>query len=140
MHRATRERLFRAWTDPNELRHWWRMEGPGWAFASAAIDLRVGGEYRLAMTDPDGAMHVAVGTYRVVQPPSRIAFTWDWQNPAHRLGETLVTVELHDAGGGMTDVVITHEGFIDAARAASHDRGWTQLLRLLEHATSEETP
>ncbi len=31
--RATPERLFRLWTDPAQLRHWWRMDGPGWSFA-----------------------------------------------------------------------------------------------------------
>ena len=31
--RAGAEDLFRAWTDPQELVHWWRQEGPGWSFA-----------------------------------------------------------------------------------------------------------
>jgi len=82
--RATPERLFRLWTDPAQLRHWWRMDGPGWAFAGAEIDLRVGGAYRLSMTGPDGQEHVAVGVYRELAPPVRLAFTWDWENPAHR--------------------------------------------------------
>ena len=137
--RATPERLFRAWTDPNELRHWWRMEGEGWAFAFASIDLRIGGTYELAMTSPEGERHVAVGVYRDVRPPTRLAFTWDWQNPVHRVGDTLVTVELNDVGGGMTEVVIKHERFGDPARAASHERGWRQLLRLLDNSYRESS-
>jgi uncharacterized protein YndB with AHSA1/START domain len=78
--------------------HWWRQEGDGWTFAGASIDLRVGGRYRLGMTGPDGKTHVAVGVYRDVHRPVRLAFTWDWEEPTNRVGETLVTVEFKDAG------------------------------------------
>lgn len=135
--RADPNRLFRAWTDPDELRHWWRMEGGGWTFATASIDLRVGGRYRLGMTDPEGRTHVAVGEYREIHPPTRLVFTWDWENPADRVGETLVTVEFR-ADGTATELVLTHERFADAHRAASHERGWTQLVTLLDHLVTEE--
>lgn len=128
---ADAEALFRAWTDPRELMHWWRMEGDGWMFAGASIDLRVGGHYRLAMTDPAGHTHVAVGVYREVQRPVRLVFTWDWENPANRVGETLVCVEFIVLGDNRTEIVLTHEGFADGARMGRHDEGWTQLLRLL---------
>ena len=41
--RADAETLFQAWTDPQELVHWWRQEGDGWSFAGAELDFRVGG-------------------------------------------------------------------------------------------------
>jgi uncharacterized protein YndB with AHSA1/START domain len=138
--RATPERLFRAWTDPNELRHWWRMEDEGWAFARALLDVRVGGRYELAMSAPDGTLHVAAGVYRDVRPPTRLAFTWDWEDPEHRLGETLVTVDFKPTSVLATDVVITHERFTDPKRADSHERGWIQLLRLLDHMTKDSPP
>ena len=135
--RADPLRLFRAWTEPEQLMGWWRMEANGWAFAGASIDLRVGGRYRLAMTSPDGKTHAAVGEYREVQPPTRLAFTWNWEDAAHRVGETLVTVEFRDAGDDTTEVVLTHERFADAARVAGHESGWGQLLRLLDHHLTE---
>jgi uncharacterized protein YndB with AHSA1/START domain len=130
--RADPETLFRAWTDPRALMLWWRQDADGWAFASASIDLRVGGHYRLAMTDPDGTTHVAVGVYREVQPPVRLVFTWDWEEPTRRVGDTLVTVEFVDRGSDGTEVVVTHERFVDAARMGRHEQGWTELLTLLE--------
>jgi uncharacterized protein YndB with AHSA1/START domain len=130
--RATPERLYKAWTDPAQLRHWWRMDGPGWKFTDAKVDLRVGGTYRLAMTDPDGRTHVAVGRYRELAPPKRLAFTWDWDDPAASVGETLVTIDFTDAGDGATEVVLTHTGFGKGEQAAGHERGWTQLLGLLD--------
>jgi uncharacterized protein YndB with AHSA1/START domain len=129
--RATQERLFRAWTDPKEIAHWWRMEGDGWAFAGASVDARVGGKYRLEMNGPGGMHHVAVGEYQEVERPTRLAFTW---NVESKTVNTLVTVELNDVGGGETEVVITHERFVDATSAAGHEKGWTELLRLLDRA------
>jgi uncharacterized protein YndB with AHSA1/START domain len=113
------------------------MDGPGWSFSGATIDLKVGGRYRLAMTSPDGKAHVAIGEYKDVQRPARLAFTWDWEDEASRVGDTLVTVELNAVGDDVTEVVLTHERFADAARAAGHESGWTQLLRLLDRATQE---
>ncbi|MGH7627228.1 MAG: SRPBCC family protein, partial [Gemmatimonadaceae bacterium] len=85
--RSDPDTLFRAWTDPKMLQHWWRMDGPGWSFAGASVDLRVGGSYRLTMTGPGGVTHVAIGEYRVIDRPTRLAFTWDWEDVANRVGD-----------------------------------------------------
>jgi uncharacterized protein YndB with AHSA1/START domain len=137
--RADREALFRAWTDPKVLAHWWRQEGDGWAFAGASIDLRVGGRYRLGMTAPDGKQHVAFGVYREVLRPARLVFTWEWEEPANQVGDTLVTVEFKDAGGNQTEVVLTHERFADGARMGRHKQGWTELFNLLERYVAERS-
>jgi len=134
--KADADSLFRAWTDSQDLAHWWRMEGDGWAFAGASLDLRVGGAYRLAMTDPAGQTHVAMGTYREITRPTRLAFTWDWENPVHRVGDTLVTVEFKPVDRDTTEVIITHERFADATRAGRHEQGWMELLHLLERFTT----
>ncbi len=133
--RADADTLFRAWTDPGLLMHWWRQEGDGWSFAGATIDLRVGGRYRLGMAAPDGTTHVAVGVYREIHQPTRLVFTWDWENPAFSVGETLVSVEFR-AAGDRTEVVVTHERFADAARMGRHRQGWIELLQLLEQASA----
>ena len=134
---ADAETLFRAWTDPEHLQQWWRQEGDGWAFGGASIDLRVGGRYRLGMTAPDGKQHVAVGVYREIQRPVRLVFTWEWEDPAYRVGDTVVTVEFKRAGSHHTEVILTHERFADAARLGRHQEGWTELFNLLERAVSQ---
>jgi uncharacterized protein YndB with AHSA1/START domain len=54
---------------------WW---GPSAAVscASAEIDLRVGGRYRIANRFPDGRLLWIVGEFEVVEPPSRLVFSW----------------------------------------------------------------
>jgi len=136
--RATPERLFRAWTDPAELAQWWRMDGPGWTFAGASVDLRVGGEYRLAMTAPDGKTHVAFGVYREIDPPRRLAFTWDWEDPAQRVGNTLVVVEIRRVSAETSEIILTHTGFAANGPATGHESGWRQLLTLLDRTTTTE--
>jgi uncharacterized protein YndB with AHSA1/START domain len=43
---ATPERLFRAWTEPEQLRRWWGPEGA--ICVDPEVDLQVGGHYRIA--------------------------------------------------------------------------------------------
>ncbi|MFI5228908.1 MAG: SRPBCC domain-containing protein [Gemmatimonadales bacterium] len=136
--RATPERLFHAWTDPAQLARWWRMNGPGWTFAGAALDLRVGGQYRLAMTGPDGKTHTAFGVYREIDPPKRLAFTWEWEDPERRIGNTVVTVDIHGLSTDTSEIILTHEGFADIAQAPGHESGWRQLLTLLDQTTAIE--
>jgi uncharacterized protein YndB with AHSA1/START domain len=129
---ATPDALFRAWTEPTQLRQWWRMEGEGWKTAETTLDVRVGGKYRLGMTGPDGQPHIAIGEYREVNRPNRLVFTWEWENPASRVGATIVTISFKDVGNGATEVLLTHEGFGDEKKVAGHEKGWTQLLSLLD--------
>jgi uncharacterized protein YndB with AHSA1/START domain len=79
---APRERVFRAWTDPDQLRRWW---GPGrFTTRHAEVDLRPGGGYVLVMQPPDGTPMRLAGTYREVRPPERLVYTWRWEGVVHR--------------------------------------------------------
>jgi uncharacterized protein YndB with AHSA1/START domain len=120
-----REEVFEAWTDPDALVTW--FGGAVGKTLSAAVDLRVGGAYRLMMQS--GAEVGAVeGVYRDVQPPERLVYTWRWDRSDIDGGrESLVAVEFHDRDGG-TEVVLTHEGIDAEASWAFHERGWAASL------------
>lgn len=51
--RASRQTVFHTWTDPQELRKWWKL-GDGWTLNTAEIDLRVGGKFRIGVKSPTG--------------------------------------------------------------------------------------
>jgi uncharacterized protein YndB with AHSA1/START domain len=124
---APREKVFRAWTDPEELKKWW---GPdGFSTPGAEIDLRVGGTYRIAMKSSHGNTYYLSGKYRAVQPPEKLVFTWRWEAEPE-LGETLVTVEFLDRGGS-TEVVLTHELFPTQKSRDEHEKGWSGSLERL---------
>lgn len=124
---ARPERVFRAWTEPAELKRW---AGPGETeVAVVEVDLRVGGRYRINMQAPDGTPYHVVGTYREVDPPKKLVYTWFWEtNPG--MGETVVTVEFRDLGTE-TEVVLTHELFPAEADRNTHETGWTACLEKL---------
>ncbi|MBI3127030.1 MAG: SRPBCC domain-containing protein [Candidatus Tectomicrobia bacterium] len=128
---APRERVFRAWTDPEALKEWY---GPdGWSTPSAEVDLRAGGGYRITMKGPEGEEIRLSGTFREVRPPERLVYTWNWEKfhlDLGGLGETLVTVEFHERGGA-TELILTHERFPRAETRDLHGGGWASTLDCL---------
>lgn len=125
---ASAEAVFRAWTEPTEIRKWWPPEGFTVPFVD--VDLRVGGSYRLGLQPPDADPFHAAGTYREVDPPRKLVFTWRWEPDSFQAGETLVTVELRDRDG-KTEVVLTHERFPSAEARDEHRKGWEACLERL---------
>ena len=131
---APRERVFRAWTDPEELKRWWCPEG--WTSAGVEIDLRTGGEYRIGMKKlAGGDLLYITGKYLEVRPPQKLVYTWNWQGAFPGMPETRVTVEFVDVGGA-TEVFLTHENFPNAEIMAEHNKGWTGVLDRLANTLS----
>jgi uncharacterized protein YndB with AHSA1/START domain len=121
---APPERVFAAWTSPEVLRRWWAAR-PDWTSPEAEVDLRVGGRYRLAMSNTEGETHAVAGVYTEVAPPERLAYTWAWEEDAST--ESHVTVEFRP-DGGRTTVVITHAGFSSERLRDEHASGWDGCL------------
>jgi len=118
---ASPERVFEAWTDPEQLRQW-TCPDPG-ARVDVEVDLRVGGHYSIRM-HVEGGPFTAYGTYREVDRPSRLAYTWGWKEEAHAMkAETVVTVEFVPVEGG-TEIRLTHEGFPTTDDRDGHEEGW----------------
>jgi uncharacterized protein YndB with AHSA1/START domain len=92
---------------------------------SAEVDLRVGGKYRIEMEAPDGAKHAAHGTYRVIEPPSKLVYSWGWESGPET--DTLVTVEFNERGAA-TEVVLKHERLTTAESRDRHTQGWNGCL------------
>jgi len=126
--RASPEAVYRAWTDRSQLARWFRP-APHLETVVHELDLRTGGAYRIEMKDPDGSNHVAVGEYRELESPTRLAFTWRWEGSP--MTDTLVTIELAPKDGG-TEIVLTHTLFQSEEQRGKHLEGWTGCLALLE--------
>lgn len=127
---ARRERVFRAWTDPQEMAQWFSPTDEH-QVQMLEQEAREGGRYRLEIRAPDGTLHVIVGTYRVVQPPEKLVFTWFFEKGGAGDKETLVTVELQERGES-TELVLTHERFEDREVRDKHQEGWKGCLDRLE--------
>ncbi len=126
---ATPEEVFDAWTTPEQIRQWSAPEGI--KIEQSDVDLREGGEYLLQMRSPEDKTHTAFGTYKEVDRPSKLVYSWDWKEEDSRMGDTLVTVEFNEMGEA-TEVVITHELFPNDEVRDGHDMGWVSCLNQLE--------
>ena len=70
---APREKLYRAWTDPELLKQWF-APAP-YTTPSAELDVRVGGASAVVMRSPDGNDIPCSGVYLEVVPNRRLVFT-----------------------------------------------------------------
>ena len=123
---AAPSEIFRAWTEPAQLKQWF---GPGgFQTIEADVDLRVGGAYRIVMRTPDGAKLVITGTYHEIRPAERLVYTWAWAHVAE--DEMRVTVELHPVGRDRTRVVITHADIVDG-ELGRYESGWREGIARL---------
>lgn len=123
---APRERVFAAWTQPEQMRKW---AGPGDVTAAEVeSDFRVGGKYRIGMLRPDGETWYVGGVFREIREPGLVSYTWRWEeeNAADEI-DTLVTVEFNDRGQ-QTELVLTHEGFGSEESRNGHEGGWGQAI------------
>lgn len=65
--------VFEMWTKPEHVAQWWDPSGV--PLAECRIDLRPGGTFKFVNDGAPGARHAFSGTYREIEPPSRLVFT-----------------------------------------------------------------
>jgi uncharacterized protein YndB with AHSA1/START domain len=120
---ASPERLFAAWTEPEQLRAWWGPEGV--VCIAADVDLRPGGRYRIGNQLPDQRVLWIVGEFELVEPPRRLVYTWRVEGLSET--EERVTVQF-ESQGAATEVIVTHERIPSREIRDQHEQGWEGCL------------
>ena len=120
---APRERVWRAWTDPEDVAAWFGPEHFDTPSEKVRIDLRVGGRYELTMVRRDNGAEFPVG-YEIVElvAPELLVLRSD---PMPEMGmpePTVCRVELHDHGA-KTRMTLT-DGLYPAAARTPTEAGW----------------
>ncbi|SDF59013.1 Uncharacterized conserved protein YndB, AHSA1/START domain [Dyadobacter soli] len=82
------EAVFQAWTDPEQLKHWYAPDGCSIAFKT--IHVAAGGSYHSCITDPVHGECWVKGTYLEVALNKRLVFTMIMSNAA---GNSVSSVE-----------------------------------------------
>jgi uncharacterized protein YndB with AHSA1/START domain len=98
---ATRERVWKAHTDPKLLAQWW---GRGNKLVIERHELERGGHWRFVEHSDHGA-HGFEGRFREVTPMERLSMTFEWDGmPGHPVVSTAV---FEDLGDGRTKLIST---------------------------------
>lgn len=96
---APREKLFKAWTEPELVKQWFAPLP--WTTSAAELDVRPGGTAMVVMRDPDGNEYPNPGVYLEVVENERLvftdAFTKAWEPSEKPFMTAIVTFE--DMGG-----------------------------------------
>ena len=121
--------VFEAWTKPELFRRWWVPKSYGLNLVSCEMDVRVGGQYRLAFLH-EGATMEFFGTYVEVTPDSRLV----WTNDEGDAGQTVTTVTFQEADG--KTLVVVHDLYpseeaVDTGSSAAMPEMFAQLDELL---------
>jgi uncharacterized protein YndB with AHSA1/START domain len=127
---APRERVFAAWTTPDEIKDWFGPETC--RVLDAQVDLRVDGEYCFSLSTPQLGEIKVRGQYREVTPPAKLVYTWRWEgNPELTAGTSLVTVEFISFDTS-TEIRLTHEQLPSIESRDHHGHGWSGAFDKLE--------
>jgi uncharacterized protein YndB with AHSA1/START domain len=129
---ARPEIVFDAMIEPEGLKTWIGPDdGP---VLIAESDGRIGGKFRLRFKMLDESEHEATGEYLVVERPSKLAMTWQWQNHEDRT-ISRIDVALRAVGQG-TELTFTHSQLPNDEEREGHRKGWNgaleKLARVLE--------
>jgi uncharacterized protein YndB with AHSA1/START domain len=127
---APRDRVYAAWTDPEQLRQWFGPENV--QTRDIIADARVSGEFRWDLINSEGEEMTIRGEFRELQSNKKIVFTWQWDDDEQWKNHiSVVTVELSDREGG-TEVRLIHEQLPSEESRDRHSEGWNSVLEKLE--------
>ena len=124
---TSRERVFRAWTDPNQLAAWYGPEHMDAPRERIHIDLRIGGRWELTMVGRGGGDEFTI-SYEILElvEPELIVLRSD---PMPEMGihePTILRVEFHDQGA-KTRMTLSDGPYPPQGRGHA-ETGWTAAV------------
>jgi uncharacterized protein YndB with AHSA1/START domain len=130
---APRDRVWRAYTQPELLAQWW---GRGNKVVIEKFEAERGGHWRFVEHGPQG-QHGFEGRFREITPQDRIVQTFEWDGmPGYTI---LETAEFVDLGDGRTKVQNTslfytseeRDGMLNSGMEGGLNESYAALDRLL---------
>jgi uncharacterized protein YndB with AHSA1/START domain len=131
---ASPERVYDAWLDPAKLHVWMKaalMEmGLAGDIRRIEVDARVGGSFFFSdMRDAGEAKHW--GTYRVLDRPRKIEFTWI-VDESEEADPSVVTITIEPDGTGCVVTIVHAMAPQWASYVEKVEGGWSRMLRAID--------
>jgi uncharacterized protein YndB with AHSA1/START domain len=135
--RATPERIYRAFLDPDAMAKW--LPPHGFTGKVHHLEAKVGGTYKMSFTNfSTGKGHTFGGAYLELVPNERIRHTDTFDDP-NLPGEMQTTIVLKPVFCG-TELSIVQEGIPEAIPPEACYLGWQESLTLLAQLVEAEIP
>ena len=133
--RATPERIYRAFLDPDAMAKW--LPPNGFTGKVHHLDAKFGGTHKMSFTNfTTGKSHSFGGQYLELTPHERIRYTDKFDDP-NLPGEIHVTVSLKKVSVG-TELHIVQEGVPAVIPEEACYLGWQESLRNLARLVEPE--
>lgn len=138
---APRETVWRVYTDPALVPEWWGQRNS--TTIVDKMDVKVGGQWRYIQKDAEGNEYAFNGIYKELEPPQRLAYTFEFElMPGHIVVDTLTLEELPD---GKTKIIAVTtcdtledlEGLLQSGMESGAIETWDLLDELLEKLESQ---
>ena len=135
--RATPERIYRAFLDPDAMVKW--LPPNGFTGKVHHLDAKVGGTHKMSFTNfTTGRSHSFGGEYLELVPHERIRYTDRFDDP-NLPGEMQTTITLKKVSCG-TELNIVQEGVPAPIPLEGCYLGWQESLTLLAKLVEAEIP
>lgn len=137
MLRATPERVYRAFIDPDAMAKW--LPPHGFTGKVHHMDAVVGGTYRMSFTNfSTGTSHAFGGRFLELKPHEILRYDDQFEDP-NLPGTMITTVTLREMSCG-TEMHVTQEGIPAAIPVEACYLGWQESLALLALLVEAEIP
>jgi uncharacterized protein YndB with AHSA1/START domain len=131
--RASPERVFDAWLDPDSVGRW-LFATPQGEMVRIQIEPQIGGRYTI-VERREGVDVLHTGTYLEIDRPRRLVFTL--QVPHHASNMDPLTIDVLPEGDGSRLVLTHHTAPAPAEELARYEQGWSTILRGLARQLGE---
>ena len=129
--RATPDRVYRAFIDPEAMAKW--LPPNGFTGKVHSIEARVGGSYKMSFKNfTTGESHSFGGKFLELVPNERLRYTDRFDDP-NLPGEMQTTVTIKQVSVGV-ELNVVQEGIPEAIPAEACYLGWQESLTLLTTA------
>ncbi|MCB1186027.1 SRPBCC domain-containing protein [bacterium] len=132
---ATPEKLFELFGSEEHLVHWWTPREQGHYFTTpyCKVDFRKGGRWRMCLLSPTGSEYWQGGSYTLLDPPSRLEFTFQWdEKEGQPDNEMQVSIRFDGLPGGRTRMTFRQWPFLEASQRDGHNGSWTAVFDALK--------
>jgi uncharacterized protein YndB with AHSA1/START domain len=125
---CSKEVLFNAWTQPEQLKQWWKPMGN--TLTDVVNDIREGGEVKYVF---EGNKLTIDGKYEKVEGHNLLEYTWNWHMATEPVPDAPYKLSVRFEGNddNRSTISVTQTGFKEDESVQPHQQGWEQGLQQL---------